>query len=353
MAINNKAIEEAKKVFSRIGEVTEEGISKSGERCTEHFYIAGTVFKMEYETERLKDYFNWQMRLFRTDAPATAKVSIWTDEIAGDMAFSLDEGNTSGSCELEMDGNVYKIYMLGKSVRVSGYIFAWCAELREGWVIIHPDYLENFIEVSFMLTPLFSRFAADIGMTLIHAAAVGVDGHGVLLTGLSGAGKSSCATACLMNGLDYVSDDAIFLGVEDNRAYPTCSTIHLAPPILKIFPKLQGEEFPSKNGRGEKRHLDISPLKDQFRQGMKIEAIMSLCIDEKQDASIKPMNWNAAVVPLVVSSAHLLGEAQNAPAIKNIMKCLRKLPTYQFRMTGNLTYNALYLEKFIRENIIK
>jgi hypothetical protein len=194
--------------------------------------------------------------------------------------------------------------------------------MREGWVIIQPDQLESFIEVSFMLTPLFSRFAADIGMTLIHAAGVGVGKCGVLLSGLSGAGKSSLATACLMNGMSYVSDDSMFLNALDSTLYPTCSTIHVAPDIMKIYPKLQGPEFLSRKGRAEKRHLDISSLQEQFAVGMEAKAIIYLVIGDGKDYGIRPMRWEAAVVPLVFSSAHLLGEAQNAIALKDIMKSL-------------------------------
>ena len=42
---------------------------------------------------------------------------------------------------------------------------------------------------------------------LTHAAAVGINGQGVLLVGPGGSGKSTTAVACLDAGLQYISDD--------------------------------------------------------------------------------------------------------------------------------------------------
>lgn len=45
-------------------------------------------------------------------------------------------------------------------------------------------------------------------LTSIHGACVELDGHGVLLCGDSGAGKSSLAYACARNGWKFLSDDS-------------------------------------------------------------------------------------------------------------------------------------------------
>jgi HPr Serine kinase C-terminal domain len=48
-------------------------------------------------------------------------------------------------------------------------------------------------------------------LTSIHGACVELDGHGVLLCGDSGAGKSSLAYGCARNGWTFLSDDATCL----------------------------------------------------------------------------------------------------------------------------------------------
>jgi hypothetical protein len=50
---------------------------------------------------------------------------------------------------------------------------------------------------------------ADRGLQLVHAAAVAVDGHGLLIAGGSGSGKSTTALRCARGGLGYAGDDYV------------------------------------------------------------------------------------------------------------------------------------------------
>lgn len=321
------------------------------EAINEYFVIAGHVFRMEFEDSRMKEYFTWQMKLFVTEErEAFGTIRVKTDKMAGEITKLMEEAEHITSSVQTSNGPV-AFYVRGKGVRIGELVFAWWKELKAGLVLIEPEQLENFYQISYMLTPLFSRLAPDIGMTLIHGAGVGVNGQGVILSGLSGSGKSSLAAACLMSGMQYVSDDTMFLDKKSNKAHPICSTIHLVPKILDIFREISGEEFFTRNGRGEKRHMDISFMRDQFVPGLCMRALIVLRIEEgSREFGIRPVRWEQAAVPLIYSSAHLLGEAQNAPAVRNVLSCLRKLPAYEFHMSGNLRYNAEYLKSFIENN---
>lgn len=326
---------------------------KCKEDIKEYFEIAGRVFLMEFEDWRMREYFIWQMKLFLTEkTDFCGKIRIWTDTRAGELSVLKQRVGKLPTSVQTKQGSV-SFYVFGKGKRIGELVFAWSKERKTGWVLIEPEQLENFYQRSFMLTPLFSRMAPDFGLSLIHGAAVGLQGQGVILSGLSGAGKSSLAAACLMSGMQYVSDDTMFLDLQNGKAYPMCSTIHLAPEILKIFHEISGEEFSTRNGRGEKRHLDISFLKEQFAQELEIKAQIILRIDDSADFGIRPVNWEKAAVPLIFSSAHLLGEEQNAPAVRSIVSCMRRLPAYEFYMSGNLRYNAGYLKKFITDHYLE
>lgn len=61
------------------------------------------------------------------------------------------------------------------------------------------------------LRPLFQMWAAERGMVLVHAAAVGHREGGVLLAGASGAGKSTSSLACLPSALGFLGDDTCLL----------------------------------------------------------------------------------------------------------------------------------------------
>ena len=66
------------------------------------------------------------------------------------------------------------------------------------------------------LRPWGTRFPAEGGL-LVHAAGVVVDGRAFLLTGPSGAGKTTWARACAAAGLPVLSDDVVLLHADLER----------------------------------------------------------------------------------------------------------------------------------------
>lgn len=56
-------------------------------------------------------------------------------------------------------------------------------------------------------------FFADRGIDLLHAALVSENGAGVLVAGMGGSGKSTIAMQSLLEGLDFLGDDCVGVGV--------------------------------------------------------------------------------------------------------------------------------------------
>lgn len=69
-----------------------------------------------------------------------------------------------------------------------------------------PDY-----EVCTPMRMLINWYCLHFDALMVHAAAVGVNGRGVLIIGRSGAGKSTTGLQCLLHGLDYLGDDYVAL----------------------------------------------------------------------------------------------------------------------------------------------
>jgi hypothetical protein len=112
-----------------------------------------------------------------------------------------------------------------------------CAALQ------HPEYLYyHFIESAAWL-PITAFHT-----TAIHAACVSRYGHGMLLSGVSGAGKSSLAYACAKAGWTYTSDDGSFLlrGGDGPRVIGDCRQIRFRPSAKELFPELQGRDLTSR-----------------------------------------------------------------------------------------------------------
>jgi len=68
------------------------------------------------------------------------------------------------------------------------------------------------------LTPSAPRLSSET----IHASTVAIDGRAVLLTGLSGAGKSDLALRLVDRGFALVSDDRTIIQRKGDRLIATC-----------------------------------------------------------------------------------------------------------------------------------
>jgi hypothetical protein len=71
------------------------------------------------------------------------------------------------------------------------------------------------------------------GLVSLHAACVGLGGRGVLMMGPSGAGKSTVALQCLLQGLDFLSEDAVFVAPDSLLATGIANFLHIPANSLR------------------------------------------------------------------------------------------------------------------------
>jgi hypothetical protein len=90
------------------------------------------------------------------------------------------------------------------------------------------------------LRPLLGWWAPTFGGQLVHAAAVGLDGRGLLIAAAGGSGKSTTALACLDAGLLFAGDDYVLVtGGEAPAVHSLFSTAKVEPARLaESFPAL-------------------------------------------------------------------------------------------------------------------
>ena len=89
------------------------------------------------------------------------------------------------------------------------------------------------------LRTLFHWWMEMRGHQLLHAAAVGDDGGALLITGKGGVGKSTTALASLAQGMRYVGDDYLIVGLDPRPSvYSLYSTAKLDLDQVGTFPEL-------------------------------------------------------------------------------------------------------------------
>jgi hypothetical protein len=114
-----------------------------------------------------------------------------------------------------------------------------------GAAVANRDYLRYHFLESMAYSLLDTRYVA-----MIHAACVGRGGHGILLAGESGSGKSSLAYACARRGWTYISDDAsaIVLHGGGRTVVGNPHRFRFRPHAKLLFPELQGR-LKTRNGK--------------------------------------------------------------------------------------------------------
>jgi hypothetical protein len=101
-------------------------------------------------------------------------------------------------------------------------------------------------------------WCSDHDVQLIHAGLVAADGHGVLLAGLSGAGKSTAALACASAGFDFLGEDLVALTVSqggDFTGHSVYNSSLLEPSHLSVFPPAPAGTVRGRSPEDEKAML--------------------------------------------------------------------------------------------------
>lgn len=209
---------------------------------------------------------------------------------------------------------------------------------------------EEFFHSGHALVHLFSLWARESGLLLLHGAVVGEEGQGVLICARGGSGKSTLAIACLLAGLDFVSDDyALVSGSGPFTAWPLYSMICLNPDMYGKLPELRAPVLSVNRERGERLLLDASGYR--FCPSLSIRAVLFPEITEDAEPSFHPMAPGRAMVHLIDSTIHQVGEAHNTGFVQSIAGRLLNTQVFRVSLCGDPMKNARAVGRFIREDL--
>lgn len=194
----------------------------------------------------------------------------------------------------------------------------------------------------------FSRWASANDLIMLHSAAVGIDGKGVLIAGRSGSGKTTFAVSCLFAGLDFVSDDYTLLSASGPlQAMPLYTVVGVTQEICRRFPQLNGlTDLPPKRLENGKDQFVIP--RQRFAEQLDIKAIILPVIKGEREPSIHPTAPGKAMIHLLHSSAVQTGREQDAALIRQTAQRLSGLPVYEMHMSTELMKNPEALRAFLQ-----
>lgn len=110
-------------------------------------------------------------------------------------------------------------------------------EQRRALVVASSDMLSHPYHLRYELIEfaVFTLATRGLGLIPLHGACVGRHGRGVLLLGASGSGKSTLALHSLLQGLEFLSEDAVFVQPDSLVATGVANYLHVQADALRFI----------------------------------------------------------------------------------------------------------------------
>ena len=184
-------------------------------------------------------------------------------------------------------------------------------------------------------------------LTPIHAACVAFQGHGLLLCGDSGAGKSSLSFACARRGWTFVSDDASFLvrGGKQRVVVGNPYQLHFRESATDLFADLKSH-LPTTRINGEIAiELTTANMPDILTSPQSpIDALVFLNRQTSGPASLGPFSKERA--SLCLEQVICYGEQQLRDTQKSSLRDLLLAPVLELRYS-DLDFAVSCLEALV------
>jgi hypothetical protein len=108
---------------------------------------------------------------------------------------------------------------------------------RSALVVVSQDMLKFPYHVRYEMLEfaVYVLAARAQGLVPLHGACVGRAGQGILLLGPSGSGKSTLSLHCLLQGLDFLAEDSVFVRPDDLLATGVPNFLHTRADSLRFI----------------------------------------------------------------------------------------------------------------------
>ena len=172
---------------------------------------------------------------------------------------------------------------------------------------------------------------------LLHACAMGHEDGAVLMTGKGGVGKSTTSLTCLSQGLKYIADDYLIVGLDPvPTAYSLYSTAKLNADQVEKFPELGKYITNRETMADEKATLYLYPeLTELIAEALPLKAVLTPCFNDSDLTELGPVSQDhliGAAAFTTMSQLPYVGEQNH----KRISRIVESLPGFELRLGRHL-----------------
>jgi GT2 family glycosyltransferase len=189
---------------------------------------------------------------------------------------------------------------------------------------------------------------------LLHAAVVGTDHGGVVITGSGGAGKSTAALLCLEAGLKYLGDDYVVVALDPApTAYSLYCTAKLnddqAAKFAGLLPLAEPKSGLRAHAEPEKTVFRLHPgHADSIQDNIALRAIVAAVISEQEETSVVAADLYATQRSAAFTTlAHLPRAGRWSQEF--ITRLCQTLPRFELRLGRDLATIADAIRRFLAD----
>jgi hypothetical protein len=179
-----------------------------------------------------------------------------------------------------------------------------------------------------------------------------MDGHGVLVAGESGSGKTTTVLSCLLAGFDFVSDDYVGLEARADGTYVghgLQSSTHIHPEDLWRFPRLGKHAIHGRLPAEDKVLIRLSEVcPDRLRPAAGIDLLVLPRITGRPTIQIRPASRSQALLRLAPSSLWMVRHARGA-GLPSLAGVVERVPCYWLDLGGEVNTIAPRLRELVQE----
>ena len=152
---------------------------------------------------------------------------------------------------------------------------------------------------------LISAWLSDLGVSFVHAGMVSRDGHGALVAGPGGVGKTTTVLTCASAGFDVLGDDRV--GVEPDAAgglvgWSLYGSVQFAPGDLERHPWLRGAEAAERLPTGKAVAFLGSACRDRLVAQARLDVVLLPRLARREVNALSPARPREALVQMVAST---------------------------------------------------
>lgn len=225
--------------------------------------------------------------------------------------------------------------VLGASTSESDFAVVSTAQ-RTALVVLSPRMLRFPYHARYELIEfvVFTLAARARGLVPLHAACVGERSRGLLLVGDSGAGKTTAALYSVLQGMEFVSEDSVFVTPDTLLATGVANFLHVRTDSLASLPPATAAAIrraPVIRRRSGVRKFEIDLRRGGFRLAavpLRIVALVFITARTARTAELlTPLARGTALRRLAASQ----GYAASQPQWGRFRRSVGRIPALELR----------------------